>query len=86
MHKRYIDGCLSHTPQLGTWPTTQGCALAGNQIVNLLVPKMALNVLSHTSQGYKGLFIFICLISSLKQLCEVCKTHFTRKEMEGQTS
>ena len=38
-------------PQLGTWPTIQACALTGNQTSNTLVPRPALNPLSHTSQG-----------------------------------
>ena len=40
-------------PQLGTWPATQACALTGNQIGELLVHRLALNSLSHTSQGQK---------------------------------
>ena len=36
-------------PLLGTWPTTQGCALTGNQTSDPLVHRMALNPLSHTS-------------------------------------
>ena len=38
-------------PQLGTWPTTQSCALTGNQTSTLLVCRLVLNPLSHTSQG-----------------------------------
>ena len=30
-------------PQLGTWSTTQACALTGNQISNLLVHRPKLN-------------------------------------------
>ena len=41
---------LAH-PLLGTWPTTQACALTGNQTSGLLVLKAALNPLSHNSQG-----------------------------------
>ena len=37
--------------QLGTWPTTQACALTGNQTGDLLVCRLVLNPLSHTSQG-----------------------------------
>ena len=36
---------------LGAWPTTQACALAGNQTSDLLVPRTALSLLNHTSQG-----------------------------------
>ena len=38
-------------PGLGTWPTTQACALTRNQTGNLSVCRLALNPLSHTSQG-----------------------------------
>ena len=38
-------------PLLGTWPTTQACALTGNQTSDPLVCRPALNPLSHTSQG-----------------------------------
>ena len=39
-------------PHLGTWPTTQACALTGNQTGDPLVRRPELNPLSHTSQGY----------------------------------
>ena len=38
-------------PLLGTWPATQACALMGNRIGDPLVHRLALNPLSHTSQG-----------------------------------
>ena len=38
-------------PLLGTWPTTQACVLTGNQTRGSLVHRLALNPLSHTSQG-----------------------------------
>ena len=38
-------------PLLGTWPTTQACALTGNQIGDPLICSSALSLLSHTSQG-----------------------------------
>ena len=38
-------------PLLGTWPATQACALTGNQTGDPLICKLALNPLSHTSQG-----------------------------------
>ena len=41
----------SHAPLLGTWPTTQACALIGNWTGNPVVCRMVLNSLSHTSQG-----------------------------------
>ena len=43
----------SHAPPTGglTWSTTQECTLTGNQTGNPLVHRLALNPLSHTSQG-----------------------------------
>ena len=52
-------GCLTY-PQLGTRPTTQACALTGNQTDDPLVCKPQLNPLSHTSQG-----VLLFLIPSL---------------------
>ena len=46
-----LHGYLLHTPHLGTWPTTQACALTGNQTNDPLVHRPTLNPLSHTSQG-----------------------------------
>ena len=40
----------SHTPPLGTWPTTQACALTGNRIGDPLGHRLVLNPLNHTSQ------------------------------------
>ena len=59
-------------PLLGTWPTTQPCALTGNRTSNPLVHRPALNPLSHTSQGtyhvtfiirknYVCIWLFVCL-------------------------
>ena len=36
---------------MGTWTATQACALTGNQTSDPLVCRLALNLLSHTSQG-----------------------------------
>ena len=41
----------SHPPPTGAWPETQICALTGNGTSDLLVHRLALNPLSHTSQG-----------------------------------
>ena len=41
---------------LGTWPATQACTLTGTQTGDPLVHRLALNPLSHTSQG--ELYIF----------------------------
>ena len=38
-------------PLLGTWPTTQACALVGNQTGDPLLHRPALNPLSNTSEG-----------------------------------
>ena len=49
-------------PMLGTWPTTQACALTGNPTVDLLVHRPALNPLSHTSQGW--FYVFYAMVLS----------------------
>ena len=41
---------LTH-PLLGTWTATQVCALTGNRTSDPLVHGVAVNPLSHTSQG-----------------------------------
>ena len=46
-----LCGCLSCAPPTGTWPATQACALTGNGTNDPLVHRLALNPLSHTSQG-----------------------------------
>ena len=38
-------------PLLGTWPTTQACALTGNRTNDPLVCRLVFNPLSHTRQG-----------------------------------
>ena len=38
-------------PQSGTWPATQAWALTGNRTGNLLIHRLELNPLSHTSHG-----------------------------------
>ena len=39
-------------PLLGTWLATQACSLTGNPTNDTLVCRLALNLLSHTNQGY----------------------------------
>ena len=39
--KKYISGLSLACPQLGTWPTTQACALTSSQTGNLLVHRAA---------------------------------------------
>ena len=46
-------------PLLGTWSTTQACALTGNQTNDPLVHRLELNPLSHTSQSYLSFFVCI---------------------------
>ena len=48
---------LTH-PLLGTWATSQVCALTGNQTSNSLVHSLSLNPLSHTSQGLLFFMLF----------------------------
>ena len=63
MWERYIDRLLLAHPQLGTWPTTQACALSGNQTSDLLFCRLALNPLSHTNQGsYTTLNILLSIL------------------------
>ena len=56
---------LTHL-QMGPWPATQACALAGNRTSKLLVCRLGLNPLSHTSQGVSAVLfcffkiLFIC--------------------------
>ena len=57
--ERNINVCLCLArPLLGTSPTTQACALTGNQTCEPLFLRLMLNPLSHTSQGPFILFIF----------------------------
>ena len=52
--KRGKHQCVvaSHAPPTGgTWPATQACALPGDRTSDPLVCSLALNPLSHTSQG-----------------------------------
>ena len=44
-------GLLLVHPLLGTWPATQARALSGNRTSDLSVSRLALNSLSHTTQG-----------------------------------
>ena len=49
--ERNINQLPFTCPQPGTWPTTQACAPTGNRTGNLLVRRLVLNPLSHTSPG-----------------------------------
>ena len=57
---------LTH-PLLGTWPTTQACALTGNQTVNPLVYRLALNPLSYTNQGSFTKFLMSLYLAALSR-------------------
>ena len=50
MCKRNINWLPLASPQPGSWPTTQACALTGNQTGDLSFHRTVLNPLSHTSQ------------------------------------
>ena len=61
MCERYINQLPLACTQLGAWPATQACALTGNWTSDLLVHRVVLSPLSHTSQGinsfsYNSLF------------------------------
>ena len=59
--EKKINVWLPHTrPLLGTWLTTQACALTGNRTSNPLVHRPVLNPLLHTSQV---ILIFLLLFS-----------------------
>ena len=60
-----IHQLLLECSQMGTWPTTQACALTRNRTSNALVRRPALNPLSHTSQGHMVYFKFIQFYLSL---------------------
>ena len=49
-------GCLSHTPQPRTGPTTQTCALIVTPASDLSFCGMMLNQLSHAGQGKKCIY------------------------------
>ena len=51
--QRNINQLTLARPQLRTWSTTQASALTWNQTSDLLVRRMVLSPLSHTSQGLK---------------------------------
>ena len=55
-------GCLSRAPCWGIQPITQACAPTGIRTSNPLVCRLALNPLSHTSQGCTHFFKKILFI------------------------
>ena len=54
MQESNIDQFLLYTPQLGTEPTTQVCALTKNCTCNLSIYRKTPIQLSHTGQGCPG--------------------------------
>ena len=59
--KKHQCVVASHMPPtVGTWPTTQACGLTGNRTSDPVLYRLALNPLSHTSQGYKHFFNEVC--------------------------
>ena len=52
--ERNINVWLLLCPLLGTWPTTQACALTGNPTGDPLVQRPAFNPLSHTRQDIEN--------------------------------
>ena len=48
-----------HVPSLGTWPTSQACALTGNRTDDPLVHRLVLSPLNHTSQGWSVFLNFM---------------------------
>ena len=50
MHERYLGQLPVSCPYLGAWPPAQHVP-TGNRTSDLSVPRPALNLLSHTSQG-----------------------------------
>ena len=71
---------LAH-PLLGTWLTTQACAVTGSQTSNPLSHRPALDPLSHTSQASIWVFdeykIFLNLsVETLSPLIYFVKFHF----------
>ena len=59
MCKRYIYLLPLASLQLGTWPTTQACALTVNRTSDPLFCKPVLNLLSHTNQGLINILIVV---------------------------
>ena len=58
MCEGYIHQLPPASLQLGTWPTTQACALTGDRTGDLSVLRLALHPLSHTGEG--GLVLLKC--------------------------
>ena len=70
MCERSMDGLPPARPQLGTWPSTQACALTGNQNNDLSVCRPALTPLSHTTRAK---FIFSYMFKDFVVLSFISK-------------
>ena len=57
-------------PPLGTWPTTQACALTRNRTGDLLLHSPEFNPLSHTSHGTIDLFFQIYNYTALAAVAQ----------------
>ena len=69
MCERYINQLPLECTQLGTWPATQACAPTGNRTRDFLVRRLALNPLSHTSQGtFISIYFMLNLLPGHKLL------------------
>ena len=68
-------------PLLGTWLTTQACALTGNWTSDPLVHRPALNPLSHTSQGQFTKFYTLQMYSLVIHLSLAFVVSFTVLKM-----
>ena len=71
-------------PLLGTWPTTQACALTGNWTSDPLVRRPTLNPVNYTSQGLSPRIFIVCILHislwpfwlNFCEACNVCgKAH-----------
>ena len=67
---------LAHS-LLGTWPTTQACALTGNQTHHPLGHRPAFNPLSHTSQAERYIFKLFPLCSDYRISFNLALTSFS---------
>ena len=56
MCERNIDWLPPKRPHLGTWPTSQACALTRNRTGDPSVSRPVFNPLNHASQSYLPLF------------------------------
>ena len=55
-------GCLLRAPQLGTWPTTQACALTGNQNRRSFGPRDVQSTEPHQSGLLSSFWCWILII------------------------